>query len=171
LQGIDMASDVLSPKPPVFTSWKEIAAHFGKGVRTVQRWEATLGLPVRRPQGSSCKNIVIATQTDLDTWLHTQWKPSTPRVKSAIKNFHDSEREKLKLRLQKFHELKTQNLQLQRQIQNTVRDLLQTCQELRTIRQPEAFQPNPPLPSSNKKNGNSGSRRWRPARNASSIGE
>ncbi len=26
--------------------WKEIAAHFGKGVRTVQRWEKALGLPV-----------------------------------------------------------------------------------------------------------------------------
>ena len=28
--------------------WKEIAAYLGKSVRSVQRWEATLGLPVRR---------------------------------------------------------------------------------------------------------------------------
>ena len=28
--------------------WKEIAAHFGKAVRTVQRWEAELSLPVHR---------------------------------------------------------------------------------------------------------------------------
>jgi hypothetical protein len=28
--------------------WKEIAAHFGKGVRTVQRWEAEFHMPVHR---------------------------------------------------------------------------------------------------------------------------
>lgn len=28
--------------------WKEIAACFAKGVRTVQRWERELGLPFRR---------------------------------------------------------------------------------------------------------------------------
>src|SRR5687768_6595980 len=45
-------------KPPVqdrsatsqerLESWKEIAAFLGKGVRTVQRWERTEDLPVRR---------------------------------------------------------------------------------------------------------------------------
>ena len=29
-------------------SWKEIAAYLNKEVRTVQRWEKSLGLPVRR---------------------------------------------------------------------------------------------------------------------------
>jgi hypothetical protein len=29
-------------------SWKEIAVFLNRGVRTVQRWEATEGLPVRR---------------------------------------------------------------------------------------------------------------------------
>src|SRR5262249_32564864 len=29
-------------------SWKEIAAYFGRGVRTVQRWESEEGLPVHR---------------------------------------------------------------------------------------------------------------------------
>jgi hypothetical protein len=33
----------------VLSSWKEIARHFGKGVRTVQRWERELGLPIHRP--------------------------------------------------------------------------------------------------------------------------
>jgi hypothetical protein len=31
-------------------SWKEIATFLNRGVRTVQRWEATEGLPVRRHQ-------------------------------------------------------------------------------------------------------------------------
>jgi nitrogen fixation/metabolism regulation signal transduction histidine kinase len=149
-----MVSDIVSQKPPVFTSWKEIAAHFGKGVRTVQRWEATLGLPVRRPQGSSVKNIVIASQTELDTWLQTQWKPTVPRVHRAIHQFHEQEREKLRLRLEKFRELKDQNLQLQREVQDTVRNLLQTCQQLRTLRRSEPLPSNSP---SHKKNGNNGS--------------
>jgi hypothetical protein len=53
----------------VLNSWKEIAAHLGRGVRTVQRWEQELGLPVRRPRGKS-RSAVIALAGDLDEWLH-----------------------------------------------------------------------------------------------------
>ena len=55
----------------VFTSWKEIAAHFGKGVRTVQRWEEQLGLPVRR-RGGSGTGIVVALRGELDEWLRSK---------------------------------------------------------------------------------------------------
>ncbi len=34
--------------PDLLNSWKEIAAYMGRGVRTVQRWERDLALPVRR---------------------------------------------------------------------------------------------------------------------------
>ncbi len=54
----------------VFTSWKEIAAHLGKGVRTVQRYERQLGLPVRRPLQH--KQIVLAYADELDSWLRQQ---------------------------------------------------------------------------------------------------
>jgi hypothetical protein len=30
------------------TNWKEIAQYLDKGIRTVQRWEQQMGLPVRR---------------------------------------------------------------------------------------------------------------------------
>jgi hypothetical protein len=50
------------------SSWKEIAQYFGRGVRTVQRWEATLGLPVRRPHGRS-RSAVMAIAGELDEWL------------------------------------------------------------------------------------------------------
>jgi hypothetical protein len=53
----------------VLNSWKEIANHMGRGVRTVQRWERELGLPVRRPRGKS-RSAVIALAADLDEWLH-----------------------------------------------------------------------------------------------------
>ncbi len=58
--------------PAVLTSWKEIASYLGKGVRTVQRWEAQFGLPVRRPN-ERCKGIVHAKTEDLDRWLAEKW--------------------------------------------------------------------------------------------------
>jgi hypothetical protein len=51
----------------LLTSWKEIAMYLSKGVRTVQRWERELGLPVRRPAQS--RHIVLATTSELDGWV------------------------------------------------------------------------------------------------------
>lgn len=53
----------------VLNSWKEVANYLGRGVRTVQRWEQELNLPVRRPRGRS-RSAVIAFKTELDAWLH-----------------------------------------------------------------------------------------------------
>jgi len=50
------------------SGWKEIAKYLDHGVRTVQRWE-TIGLPIRRPHGSS-RTCVIAFTEELDAWLH-----------------------------------------------------------------------------------------------------
>ena len=52
----------------MLSSWKEIAAYLGKGVRTVQRWERELRLPVRRPIAHD-KRIVIALPEELDHWV------------------------------------------------------------------------------------------------------
>ena len=40
----------------------------GRGVRTVQRYEAQFGLPVRRPAGKS-RSSVIATRAEIDAWV------------------------------------------------------------------------------------------------------
>ncbi len=55
----------------ILGSWKEIAAYLGKGVRTVQRWERDLSLPVRRPIAHD-KRIVIAVPLELDAWVRRQ---------------------------------------------------------------------------------------------------
>lgn len=52
----------------VLSSWKEIAAYLGKSVRTVQRMEVELGLPVRRPAGHP-RSAVMAIPAELDNWL------------------------------------------------------------------------------------------------------
>jgi hypothetical protein len=58
-------------EPHVLTSWKEIAAYLGKGVRTVQRWERELSLPVRRPYGME-KHVIVALPEELDKWMRTR---------------------------------------------------------------------------------------------------
>lgn len=52
----------------VLNSWKEIASYLRRGVRTVQRWEHDLGLPVRRPRRTP-RSPVIALTADLDAWV------------------------------------------------------------------------------------------------------
>jgi hypothetical protein len=65
----------------VLTSWKDIARYMGKGVRTVQRWEADFGLPVRRPNGSG-KKAVLARPRDLDAWIAMRCSTSPACVKA-----------------------------------------------------------------------------------------
>lgn len=57
-------------KVKVLNGWKEIAQHLSRGVRTVQRWELELGLPIRRPRGKS-RSAVVAVAAELDAWLAT----------------------------------------------------------------------------------------------------
>jgi hypothetical protein len=56
---------------PILSSWREIAAHLGKGVRTVQRWERELGLPVHRPIASR-GHVVFAYTEELDRWIRQE---------------------------------------------------------------------------------------------------
>ena len=48
--------------------WKEIGSYLGRAVRTAQRWEAQLGMPVHRPAAKS-RAVVIGIPKELDTWL------------------------------------------------------------------------------------------------------
>lgn len=54
-------------------TWKEIATFFGCDERTVKRWEASRGLPVRRiPNGT--RSNVFAYEGELQSWLHSERK-------------------------------------------------------------------------------------------------
>lgn len=65
----------------VLTSWKEIAAYMGKGVRTVQRWESEMELPVRRPGAD--RHIVLAFPQELDAWARRKLEvPPQPKTTS-----------------------------------------------------------------------------------------
>ena len=64
----------------ILRSWKEIASYVGCGVRTVQRYERQLGLPVHRAQGKS-HTSVIALADDLDgSGKHMRSSALNPRT-------------------------------------------------------------------------------------------
>jgi len=63
-----------------FTSWKEIAAYLKRDVRTVQRWEATRGLPVHRLPGRG-RSPIYALKSELDGWwARTPARQESPAV-------------------------------------------------------------------------------------------
>ena len=55
----------------VLNSWKEISTYTGRGIRTIQRYEAQFGLPVRRISGRK-RTAVIAFTDEIDHWLRTR---------------------------------------------------------------------------------------------------
>ena len=52
----------------ILNGWKEIAEYLGRGVRTLQRYEAQYRLPVHRPAGKD-RSAVLAFTDELDAWL------------------------------------------------------------------------------------------------------
>jgi TolB-like protein len=71
-------------------SWKEIAAHLRRDVRTLQRWEAEEGLPARRHLHKK-RGTVYAYRSELEAWLESRAsrKGSSParRVMLAVLPF------------------------------------------------------------------------------------
>ena len=90
--------------PRNLSGWKDIATYLGKGVRTVQRYERDLQLPVRRPVGRA-KGSVIAIRSELDAWISsspTLKNLDRPTVHSSLTmdEFHASISELKRLRLE-----------------------------------------------------------------------
>jgi serine/threonine-protein kinase len=56
-----------SAPPDRLESWKEIATYLNRDMRTVQRWEQTKGLPVRRLPGGDMARV-YALKSELDAW-------------------------------------------------------------------------------------------------------
>lgn len=62
----------LSPLPVSdrLDSWKEIALHLRRNVRTIQRWEKTDGLPIHRVAHAK-RGTVFAYRSELDAWWNS----------------------------------------------------------------------------------------------------
>jgi len=61
----------MNEQTDVLDSWKEIASFLKRGVRTVQRWERTEGLPVYRHHHVK-RGSVYAMRSELLAWLRAR---------------------------------------------------------------------------------------------------
>ncbi|HVS31159.1 MAG TPA: tetratricopeptide repeat protein [Thermoanaerobaculia bacterium] len=69
--------------PEMLESWKEIAAHLGRSVRAVQKWEKEEGLPIHRHQHER-QGTVYAYPSELDAWLKSRSvRPEAPAGRKA----------------------------------------------------------------------------------------
>jgi hypothetical protein len=66
-------------------SWKEIALELNRGVRTVQRWERDLKMPVRRI-GKGLRAPVFAFKSELHRWLRSSTGRRARRTQGTLHN-------------------------------------------------------------------------------------
>ena len=66
-----MATNGAITETEVLSSWKEIASYLRRGVRTAQRWEAELQMPVYRPWGKD-HSAVVAMKSEIDLWIRSR---------------------------------------------------------------------------------------------------
>ncbi len=79
----------------ILNGWKAIADYMGRGVRTVQRWELQLGLPVIRPRKHS-RSPVCAKSEEIDAWMRkpraesiavgSQWAEIGSKLRTSLEN-------------------------------------------------------------------------------------
>lgn len=113
----------------VLNSWKEVATYLGRGVRTVQRWEQELGLPVRRPRGKT-RSAVIAFRNELDQWLqHTPTEIATDDHHPSINAPHPATHAQSKQAIQ-LHDNTAQLIARTQQLLNRSTEL---CERLKEI--------------------------------------
>lgn len=79
-------------------SWKEIAVYLGREIRTVQRWEKTERLPVRRHEHLK-RSTVYAYAGELDEWFNKRQPADDPEADAAFEPEPDVPSTPQKLRL------------------------------------------------------------------------
>jgi len=77
-EGPQLRAETEVPRADVLDSWKEIAVYLKREVRTVQRWEKNLGLPVRRLSRDK-QGAVFAYRSEIDAW----WRERETQIGDA----------------------------------------------------------------------------------------
>src|SRR5579883_1213351 len=110
--------------------WKEIAAYLARGVRTAQRWESTLGLPVRRPRATD-RGAVLAIPSEISQWL----KRAPARTAANFRNHVPST--DLVIRACELLEqgIKVLELHENSQVKDLIKSLRETVHQLTTVSQ------------------------------------
>ena len=118
-------------EPPQFLSgWKEIANYLGKGVRTVQRYERQLGLPVRRPAGKP-SGSVVATRAELDAWVTASpIREAFQLSTNDSERVHDSLSKNIRTGLEQMARLRDQMFELRAEVRQSITMLRNSVYEL-----------------------------------------
>ena len=117
-------------EPRLLSSWKDIAEYLGRGIRTAQRWEQSLGLPVRRPTGATCKSTVAVQSEEIDAWLATRFAARPLLMDEAGPQQTALARADLRERLRKSHELRTRHQDLTDELKASIQKVSQQCIQL-----------------------------------------
>jgi len=112
--------------PTIISGWKDIANYLGKGVRTVQRYERELGLPVRRPTGKSTGSV-IATKAELDAWVTASPIREVFRLPRPADDIAAPLKE-FRQHIQELHRLREESAQLRKQLHASLESLHSTLQ-------------------------------------------
>ncbi len=132
----------------ILNGWKQISNHIERGVRTAQRWEALLGMPVHRPALKD-RSAVVAFSDELESWLSrtsTQVRNGCVATDDLAMNVNDDKNERLLRALDNLSTAVRQSCDLLSQMQR-----LQA--QLRRPRKPRRMASRQMLPSFRRKHG------------------
>jgi hypothetical protein len=115
--------------PQFLSGWKDIANYLGKGVRTVQRYERDLGLPVRRPAGKPWGSVV-ATRNEIDAWVNASPIRDSYQLPALGPKYAVSP-ETIKAGLEEMRKLRDQMTALRAEVKMSVKTLGESVRALR----------------------------------------
>jgi len=105
----------------IISGWKDIANYLGKGVRTVQRYEHELGLPIRRPAGKQ-SGSVIATKAELDGWITASPLGEAFRLPQTVAE-NAALLKEFRSRVEQLHQLREENRALREDLDASLNSL------------------------------------------------
>jgi hypothetical protein len=124
--------------PKFLAGWKEIANYLDKGVRTVQRYEREMGLPVRRPAGKS-RAAVLATRAELDAWVAASPIREAFKISRPVLDDGSAFAGKLVNRIEEMRALRDQMTALRNELRGTMDVLRESIMHVHTGLTPPAL--------------------------------
>lgn len=82
---MDDSAELQLPAPDDrLDGWKDISTFLGRGVRTAQRWERDLALPIRRLETKGAE-VVYAFRAEIDEWRRSR-EPGRPSLVAEVES-------------------------------------------------------------------------------------
>ena len=133
-----MVRETKAQAPEILTGWKSIAKHLGMGVRTVQRYERQMGLPIRRPAGK-LRGAVLATKSELDAWIAASPIRQTFQLTNTASNLHLRSLSAVKAGVAEMHALREQMVALRDEVRISMWSLSNNIKILRADLRPNTW--------------------------------